>query len=271
MRDTFRAVRRRGVAFTIATDGPEMMQTHLRDEFELLERIGALDETSSARRTPAATRPASSAGAPRWARASPGSSAGAVGEVQTNEAAACAVTGGRVLRDDRRPHGSADGTRSTFAFRFSCVSCSSPPPRSRPTTSGTVTSPLPLETLIRTVEPSAPRRSSVLGDDLTPGWSEKTWTALTSKPPRSADCARRPRSRRRRSAPRRSPASETPIWTVAPSSAFVPPSGDWSRPRRRTVGVRARDVGLEAVVLEPLHGRLERVRRRSALAWSCRA
>jgi adenosine deaminase len=33
-----------GVAFTIATDGPEMMQTHLRDEFELLLRVGALDE-----------------------------------------------------------------------------------------------------------------------------------------------------------------------------------------------------------------------------------
>ena len=32
------------VAFTIATDGPEMMRTHLRDEFELLHRIGALDE-----------------------------------------------------------------------------------------------------------------------------------------------------------------------------------------------------------------------------------
>ena len=30
--------------FTIATDGPEMMRTHLRDEFELLVRIGALDE-----------------------------------------------------------------------------------------------------------------------------------------------------------------------------------------------------------------------------------
>ena len=30
--------------FTIATDGPEMMRTHLRDELELLSRIGALDE-----------------------------------------------------------------------------------------------------------------------------------------------------------------------------------------------------------------------------------
>jgi adenosine deaminase len=44
VRDTFRAFVEHGVAFTIATDGPEMMRTHLRDEFELLERIGALDE-----------------------------------------------------------------------------------------------------------------------------------------------------------------------------------------------------------------------------------
>ena len=34
----------RDVPFTIATDGPEMMRTHLRDELELLRRIGALDE-----------------------------------------------------------------------------------------------------------------------------------------------------------------------------------------------------------------------------------
>jgi adenosine deaminase len=44
VRETFRAFVDNGVAFTIATDGPEMMRTHLRDEFELLERIGALDE-----------------------------------------------------------------------------------------------------------------------------------------------------------------------------------------------------------------------------------
>src|ERR1044072_5186922 len=44
VRDTFRAFVEHGVPFTIATDGPEMMRTHLRDEFELLERIGALDE-----------------------------------------------------------------------------------------------------------------------------------------------------------------------------------------------------------------------------------
>ena len=42
VRDTFRAFVEHGVAFTIATDGPEMMRTHLRDELELLERIGAL-------------------------------------------------------------------------------------------------------------------------------------------------------------------------------------------------------------------------------------
>jgi adenosine deaminase len=44
VRATFRAFVEHGVAFTIATDGPEMMHTHLRDELELLERIGALDE-----------------------------------------------------------------------------------------------------------------------------------------------------------------------------------------------------------------------------------
>ncbi len=44
VRDTFRAFAEAEVPFTIATDGPEMMRTHLRDEFELLVRIGALDE-----------------------------------------------------------------------------------------------------------------------------------------------------------------------------------------------------------------------------------
>jgi adenosine deaminase len=43
VRKTFRAFVDADVPFTIATDGPEMMRTHLRDEFELLERIGALD------------------------------------------------------------------------------------------------------------------------------------------------------------------------------------------------------------------------------------
>src|ERR671916_123738 len=44
VRQTFRAFTDNGVAFTIATDGPEMMRTHLRDEFELLERIEAVDD-----------------------------------------------------------------------------------------------------------------------------------------------------------------------------------------------------------------------------------
>jgi len=43
VRATFRTFVEHGVSFTIATDGPEMMRTHLRDELELLERIGALD------------------------------------------------------------------------------------------------------------------------------------------------------------------------------------------------------------------------------------
>jgi adenosine deaminase len=44
VRQTFRTFVDNGVLFTIATDGPEMMRTHLRDELELLRRIGALDE-----------------------------------------------------------------------------------------------------------------------------------------------------------------------------------------------------------------------------------
>jgi len=44
VRDTFRSFVDAGVQFTIATDGPEMMHTHLRDELDLLLRIGALDE-----------------------------------------------------------------------------------------------------------------------------------------------------------------------------------------------------------------------------------
>jgi adenosine deaminase len=52
IRETFGAFKEHGVAFTIATDGPEMMRTHLRDELELLERIGALtrDELDEANR-----------------------------------------------------------------------------------------------------------------------------------------------------------------------------------------------------------------------------
>ena len=44
VRETFRTFAEHGVPFTIATDGPEMMRTHLRDEFELLLRVGALDQ-----------------------------------------------------------------------------------------------------------------------------------------------------------------------------------------------------------------------------------
>jgi adenosine deaminase len=44
VRETFRAFTQHEVPFTVATDGPEMMRTHLRDEFELLLKIGALDE-----------------------------------------------------------------------------------------------------------------------------------------------------------------------------------------------------------------------------------
>ena len=44
VREAIRRFVEAAVAFTIATDGPEMMRTHLRDEFELLLRIGALDE-----------------------------------------------------------------------------------------------------------------------------------------------------------------------------------------------------------------------------------
>ena len=47
VRKTFRRFVDNGVAFTIATDGLEMMRTHLRDEFELLLRIGALDEADA--------------------------------------------------------------------------------------------------------------------------------------------------------------------------------------------------------------------------------
>ncbi|TMK70935.1 MAG: adenosine deaminase [Actinobacteria bacterium] len=48
VRDTFRTFVEHGVQFTIATDGPEMMRTHLRDELELLRRIGALDDEERA-------------------------------------------------------------------------------------------------------------------------------------------------------------------------------------------------------------------------------
>jgi adenosine deaminase len=44
VRDVCRIFLDRGVLFTIATDGPEMMRTHLRDELALLLRVGALTE-----------------------------------------------------------------------------------------------------------------------------------------------------------------------------------------------------------------------------------
>ena len=44
IRDVCRTFLDRGVLFTIATDGPEMMRTHLRDELALLIRVGALTE-----------------------------------------------------------------------------------------------------------------------------------------------------------------------------------------------------------------------------------
>jgi adenosine deaminase len=44
VREVFRTFVDHGVRFTIATDGPEMMHTHLRDEFDLLVRIGALTQ-----------------------------------------------------------------------------------------------------------------------------------------------------------------------------------------------------------------------------------
>jgi len=44
IRDTMRTFADRGVQFTIATDGPEMMRTHLSDELALLLRTGALTE-----------------------------------------------------------------------------------------------------------------------------------------------------------------------------------------------------------------------------------
>jgi len=44
VRDVFRTFIEHGVRFSIATDGPEMMRTHLRDELDLLLRIGALTQ-----------------------------------------------------------------------------------------------------------------------------------------------------------------------------------------------------------------------------------
>ena len=44
VREVFRTFIDHSVRFTIATDGPEMMHTHLRDEFDLLLRLGALTQ-----------------------------------------------------------------------------------------------------------------------------------------------------------------------------------------------------------------------------------
>jgi adenosine deaminase len=44
VRDVIRTFVEHDVLFTIATDGPEMMRTHLRDELDLLLRIGALTQ-----------------------------------------------------------------------------------------------------------------------------------------------------------------------------------------------------------------------------------
>jgi adenosine deaminase len=44
VRFVFRTFAENEVAFTVATDGPEMMRTHLLDELELLLRIGAADQ-----------------------------------------------------------------------------------------------------------------------------------------------------------------------------------------------------------------------------------
>jgi adenosine deaminase len=63
LRETIRTFIDHGVAFTIATDGPEMMRTRLRDEFELLVRIGALTE-EEARATNARGHAASFVGRP---------------------------------------------------------------------------------------------------------------------------------------------------------------------------------------------------------------
>ncbi len=42
VRETFRAFLEAGVLLTVSTDGPEMMRTHLRDEFDFLCAIGAM-------------------------------------------------------------------------------------------------------------------------------------------------------------------------------------------------------------------------------------
>ena len=68
VRETFRRFAEHEVPFTIATDGPEMMRTHLRDEFALLHRIGALDEDELAEANARAHAASFVAGAERAAR-----------------------------------------------------------------------------------------------------------------------------------------------------------------------------------------------------------
>jgi adenosine deaminase len=46
LRDVIATFVDRDVPFTIATDGPEMMRTHLREELELLVELGAVDRTA---------------------------------------------------------------------------------------------------------------------------------------------------------------------------------------------------------------------------------
>ena len=50
MRSVFRTFLEAGVRVTVSTDGPEMMRTHLRDEFAFLCSIGAMsgDEARAA-------------------------------------------------------------------------------------------------------------------------------------------------------------------------------------------------------------------------------
>ncbi len=77
VRFTFRRFLEHDVPFTVATDGPEMMQTHLRDELELLLRIGAADE-DDLRAANARGHEASFIGAPAARRLSPETSPGVI-------------------------------------------------------------------------------------------------------------------------------------------------------------------------------------------------
>ena len=52
----FRTFLDAGVRVTVSTDGPEMMRTHLRDEFAFLCDIGAMSDERGARRQRAGPR-----------------------------------------------------------------------------------------------------------------------------------------------------------------------------------------------------------------------